>query len=435
MKKLLSAALALLLAAGCSSSPAASSAAPAGNESAGGKTEIEFWYAGGKTVVDLIQKIVDEYNGSQDAYFVKTVTQADYTETFQKLQAGIAGKAAPDIVLLDTAPARMLYEKQLVADLRPLQEADPNYNADDYFAVYADQATYDDGGIFARPMYGTIQICYYNIEAFEKAGIDPTSIKSWQDMAEAGKKIVAEGYDFGWEPMGGDGKNLIDAAFANGAKVLSDDGKTVLINSPEWVEVWESFRQWIHDDKIMTTHWGGQGWEYWYATIDDVIEGKAGGYTGSPADAPDLDFSIVQPMEQPGWNGNVSMPWAQALMLSILEGSSDAEKQGAYDFMNYLTNPENHAAFLEVSGYAAVNKKVSEVESYKKYMEENPVAAVLLKQSEHAAVYPVDPTGGAILDALNIAASKIEVDGVSAQEALDEAQKNAQTALDEALGG
>lgn len=43
----------------------------------------------------------------------------------------------------------------------------------------------------------------------------------------------------------------------------------------------------------MAIHSGGQGWEYWYQTIDDVIQNKAGGYTGSSGDQADLDFSIV----------------------------------------------------------------------------------------------------------------------------------------------
>ncbi len=58
--------------------------------------------------------------------------------------------------------------------------------------------------------------------------------------------------------------------------LLSEDGKKVMINSDEWVEVWESFRTWIHDDKIMKVNSGGQGWEYWYTTIDDVLQNKAG---------------------------------------------------------------------------------------------------------------------------------------------------------------
>ena len=40
-----------------------------------------------------------------------------------------------------------------------------------------------------------------------------------------------------------------------------------MINSDEWVEVWESFRTWIHDDKIMKVNSGGQGWEYWYRRL------------------------------------------------------------------------------------------------------------------------------------------------------------------------
>lgn len=43
----------------------------------------------------------------------------------------------------------------------------------------------------------------------------------------------------------------------------------------------------------MAIHSGGQGWEYWYKTIDDVIQNKAGGYTGSSGDQADLDFSVV----------------------------------------------------------------------------------------------------------------------------------------------
>ncbi|MCT7655095.1 hypothetical protein MBH78_11110 [Oceanimonas sp. NS1] len=45
---------------------------------------------------------------------------------------------------------------------------------------------------------------------------------------------------YGWEPMWGH-NNMIDAAFSNGAQIISDDGKTVLIDSPEWVEVWRAF--------------------------------------------------------------------------------------------------------------------------------------------------------------------------------------------------
>ena len=62
-----------------------------------GTTEVEFWYAGGKTAVNVVQDIIDKYNASQSTYHVSAVTQADYDETYQKLQAGIAGSSQKSV--------------------------------------------------------------------------------------------------------------------------------------------------------------------------------------------------------------------------------------------------------------------------------------------------------------------------------------------------
>lgn len=86
-----------------------------------------------------------------------------------------------------------------------------------------------------------------------------------------------------------------------------------------------------------------------------------------------------------------------------------------------------------VYGYVAVNQKINDNADYQSYVAENPQAAVPFAQATHGTVYPNDPTNGAIKDALKVAADKVEIDGVSAKEALDEAQKTAQAALDEAL--
>lgn len=48
---------------------------------------------------------------------MKTVTQADYSETYEKLQAAIAGNVAPDVALIEKDAARGLSDKKLVEDL------------------------------------------------------------------------------------------------------------------------------------------------------------------------------------------------------------------------------------------------------------------------------------------------------------------------------
>lgn len=399
-----------------------------------GKTEVDFWYSGGKTAVKVVQDIVDDYNKSQDTYFVKTVTQADYSETYEKLQAAIAGNVAPDVVLLESDSARGLSDKNLVVDLSEKMKKDNDFNEDDYVSTFFEQGKDDNDKIFGIPAYGTTQVLYYNKNAFNKAGIDPNNIKTWQDLAQAASKIKNDGeYTYGWEPMWG-ADNLIDASLSNGGTIFSDDGKKVTINSKEWVEVWSDFEKWIHDDKTMAIHSGGQGWEYWYKTIDDVIQNKAGGYTGSSGDQADLDFSIVGAIEQPSWkDGTESKPVARALMLSVLTKSSEEKQDGAYDFMKYFTNVKSQAKWSMSTGYVPVNKGVLDDDDYMKYTQENPQALVPYTQAEHGSIYPYDPTNGVVKDALKIAADKVEIDGVPAKEALDEAQKTAQKALDEVL--
>lgn len=405
------------------------------NSTSSEKVEVEFWYSGGKTAVGVVQEIVDSYNASQDTYVVTTVTQADYGETYEKLQAGIAGNAAPDLVLLDKGSARSLSDKGLVADLAERMSADSEFDEADYVSAFFDQVKDGKGKIFGIPAYGTTQVLYYNIAAFKEAGVDPQSIKTWQDLSQAAAKIKAGGtYTYGWEPMWGP-DNLVDAAFSNGGTIFSEDGQTVTINSEEWVEVWEAFRTWIHEDETMAIHSGGQGWEYWYNTIDDVLLDVAGGYTGSSGDQADLDFSIVGAIEQPAWDESTSSkPMAVALTMSVVASSSEEEQAGAYDFMKYFTNVENQAKWSMATGYVPVNLSVMEDAAYQAYTAENPQALVPFNQASHGSVYPFDPTSGAIYDALSIAADKVEIDGISAKEALDEAQRTAQAALDEALG-
>ena len=401
-RKLMSALLAGVMLAGCSGGSTVASTQD------GGKTTVEFWYAGGKTAVGVIQDIVDKYNASQDVYEVKTVTQADYSETYQKVQAAIAGNAAPDLFLLDPSAARVLSEKSILTDLNPYTQKDETFNADDLITAFYEQGADENGKQFALPAYGTTQVLYYNVQAFKDAGVDPSSIETWQDLGEAAAKIKATGkYEYGWEPMWGP-DNLIDAAFSNGASVFSADGTKVTINSKEWVDVFEQFRKWIHEDETMAIHSGGQGWEYWYATIDDVIQNKAGGYTGSSGDQADLDFNIVQAMEQPAWSSSTtSSPTATALTMGVFENSSEAEKQGAYEFLRYFMSVESQVAWNTTVGYVAVNKQILDDPTYQEFLESHPQAAVPFSQAEHASLYPVDPTNGQVYDALKIAADKI----------------------------
>ena len=181
----------------------------------------------------------------------------------------------------------------------------------------------------------------------------------------------------------------------------------------------------------MKIHSGGQGWQYWYDTVDDAMKDRAAGYTGSSGDQGDLDFDKLGALEQPAFkDGKESKPVAEGRFLVIPKDISEEEKQGAYEFIKYFTSAKVSAEWSIASGYISVNKDSVNDPDFKKYVSENPQALVPTAQAAHASKAFIDPTGGKISDALKKAADKVELENVPAKEALDEAQKAAQEELD-----
>ncbi|WP_138754783.1 ABC transporter substrate-binding protein [Paenibacillus sinopodophylli] len=391
---------------------------------------IEFWYGLGGKLGDTMKEKIELFNSSQQDVIVKGIAQADYSETEQKLQAAIAAKQPPAAVL----SSNMAWAKKgLFADMSEMIASDDSFNKDDFVQTFLEQGQLDDKQYFL-PMYGTTQVMYYRKDALEKNGLTPDNFKTWEALAEAAAKMTTKKDGktsfYGWEPMWGR-DNMMDAVFSKGGTVLSEDGKTVMIDSPEWIETWELFRKWIHEDQIMSIHSGGQGWEYWYKTIDDVMKGNAAGYTGSSGDQGDLDFNIVAAMEQPGWEGvGAGKPVANAIMAGIPAGVSDEQKAAAYEWLTFFSQPENTAAWSISTGYIAVRSSALEDENYKVFSEQNPQIKVPLMQAAHASAPFQDPTGGKINDALTIAADKVQIGNVSAEQALKEAKATAQKELD-----
>ena len=188
-------------------------------------TEVNFWYSGGTKPQQMMTKLIEEFNASQDEYVVKPALQGNYTETYQKLQAGLASKTAPELVLLDSGRAEAMHGRGLSRDLTPFM--DEEFNFSDFIGAFKDQVTADDGTIIGLPAYGTTQVFYYNKQVLADNGFTEQDLNTWQGVAKVAEKVTQRDEKgkvtfYGWEPMWGQ-DNMIDAAFSNGAKIISDD--------------------------------------------------------------------------------------------------------------------------------------------------------------------------------------------------------------------
>ncbi|SES10117.1 multiple sugar transport system substrate-binding protein [Gracilibacillus ureilyticus] len=424
----------LLMVAGCSGNQDEASASEGdsdGGQSSNSAVEIEFWYGLGGNLGDNMKRIIDEFNQSQDEVVVTGIAQADYSETYQKLQAAIAAQQVPAAVLLGSDTVNALAQKQALAPMDSFIAEQADFEESDFVEAFYHQGNVN-GTQFALPLYGTTQVLYYREDVFNELGISPDALNNWETLLEAAETIKEEKEIYGWMPMWGSG-NLIDATLSRGGTILNEDGTEVTIDSEEWIDTWEFFRKAIHEDEVMGLQHGGQGWEYWYKTIDDVLQNRAAGYTGSSGDQGDLDFTIVSAHKQPGWEGDDPAPVADALQGSITALASEEEQQAAFKFLSYFTSPEVTADWSMNTGYIAVRKSARDVAEFQQFAEENPQILVPLEQAETASTPFIDPTGGKITDAISKAADLVEIENIPAEKALSDAKEEAQQALDEIL--
>jgi len=181
----------------------------------------------------------------------------------------------------------------------------------------------------------------------------------------------------------------------------------------------------------MGMHSGGTGWAYWYANIDDVLNGISGGYTGSAGDLGDLDFNIVAAHKQPGWNGNGTRNTTDTHMVVIAKDIPQEQKDAAWDFIKFLQKPSSQSKISQTSGYVATRKSVLEDPDFQKYIEENPQVSVILDAIDYTIKQPYDITGGYIETAYHDMVDRILLEGEDVMSSLQTCQEEAQAALDE----
>ncbi|MBS6195056.1 MAG: ABC transporter substrate-binding protein [Clostridiales bacterium] len=404
-----------------------------GEEGSNGPVEIEFWYGLGGSMGETMEKTIASFNESQNEVIVKGVVQSSYDETDKMLQAAIASGEVPACYLASHFTATNFAKKGVVQYLDDYIAADPEFDKDDIIPAFLDYCRDEEGKVYSLPTWGTTQVIYYRKDMFEEANLDPDEVfATWQNVADAARTLQEVYKDvpdfYGFEPMSGM-DCLVDMAYSNGGSIVSEDEKTVTFNSDEFVEALESARQWINEEKIMGIHFGGDGWEYWYKTIDDVMQGRAGGYVGSSGDQGDLDFNIIAAHVQPGFNDNPAKPYVDPIAAAIVKKAPDVEKEAAFKWLTYL-NKVGTKNFSMQTGYVPVRSSVAEDPEYKEFLEKNPQALIPLKQAEIGRKKWIDPTGK-VEQALADACDLIEIENVPAKEALDEAAAIAQQALDE----
>lgn len=177
-----------------------------------------------------------------------------YDDMHNKLQIALqSGVGAPDIC--DIEISRFPNFLMGVPQLLPLN---------DYFAPYLDDIVPSRLGIYSKGanMYGApthvgATVAFYYVELLESAGIDYRQIKTWDDFAEAGRKLKQVHPDKFMGIAETSAAWTVTALLAQQGTDLVSEDERPLINTPEMLRAVTTMQNMVKEG-IMTTCPDGQ---------------------------------------------------------------------------------------------------------------------------------------------------------------------------------
>ncbi|MCA9834974.1 MAG: ABC transporter substrate-binding protein [Thermomicrobiales bacterium] len=399
-------------AAGAAAVGAASSRffAPTMISAQGSGVELIYWHAFNSGANGEAQtKLIEDFNALGNGVTVVPTGYANYEEVANAILTGLDSGDVPHIATLSDVWWFSFYLRQALVELSPFAE-----NPDDYIAsLFGDYTR--NGGQWGVPFARSTPIFYYNVEAFDAAGVDPAVVGKWSDFAGASASLVDASdvtYSFGFGNAASYGAWTMHGAVWAFDGRYSDEDFNILINKEGSVAAGEFMRDMVQTKKAGTVD--NPTNEFIAGTLAAMIGST--GSLGTITKDGTVEFKTAKLPEEIKFGCPTG-----GTGLSIIAGATDEQQQAAATFMNFCTNTENASFWSQYTGYMPVRTSAIESEDYQAFLAEHPNNQVAIEQlpltqpQDSARVFI--PNGDANIGK---AWEQILVNNTPAQQAFDE---------------
>lgn len=374
------------------------------------------------------QKInTDSFARFNEMYPNVTITYEPQPTDFQtKIKADFAGGTQPDVFYLDSSLMTALAPEGLLLDLSPyLQEG--GVKTDDYVGELT-SLFQQDGKTYALPKDQGSLALFINNDIAQKAGVDPASLKTWDDVTAAAQKMTS-----GEGPAKVYGMCLnrdiqrVAAFMLQEGNPVVQDGKAVFnqenaINAVNW---WYGFKGAGTGEEAQPQGAGWCGEAFGKGTSAMAVEGgwmlpflanEANGFNN-------VKYTAV-PLPTPAGGKEASLVFTNGWAAS---GSTKYPKAAAA-LVLFLTSAANQKPILE-TGFALPTVKSLLNDPY---FETNPNAKVLAEAPSYGSVADLVFGGVAkkddVIKPLNDAMEQVFT-GADVKSSLDDAAQTADSVL------
>lgn len=375
----------------------------------------------------VIEELVEEFNITHPEIKVEAVYAGNYSQCLQKTQSAWKAGNPPEVAILAAVHSLTLARTGTIEPLdKFVEESDGEKFWSDFFPAFREDVTLE-GKIWSLPSQRSVQVFYYNADLFKKAGLDPDKAPvTWDELVSYAQKLtVREGETVSqWGllfPM--DTWILESFAAQSGGRFCSEAGTEVYFTSRPVVEALEF---WVNlvENKLAAPHMGyGDSSAAFVAETSAMMYSSTGGM-GFVEKSAKFDYRVATLPKN-----KVAATTLGGGNLFVLQGLSLERQRAAWEFIKWITLPENTAKWSIASGYIPVRESAYDTQIMKECLEEYPrrgvVAEVMKGAGPEMRVYGQAEVGAYLTTAIGDI-----LDGkCTAEEGLKRAQVEAEKIL------
>ncbi|NVM31892.1 MAG: ABC transporter substrate-binding protein [Candidatus Helarchaeota archaeon] len=320
----------------------------------------------------VIEELVEEFNRTHPEIKVEAVYAGNYDQCLQKTRSAWKAGNPPEVAILAAVHSLTVARTGTIEPLdKFVEESDGEKFWSDFFSAFREDVTLE-GKIWSFPSQRSVQVFYYNADLFKKTGLDPNKPPTtWDELLtyaqkltirEAGERVSQWGLLF---PM----DNWILDSFAgqNGGRLCNKAGTEVYFTSKPVVEALEFWVDLVRKYKVAPPHMGyGDSSAAFVAEKSAMMYSSTGGM-GFVEKSAKFDYRIAMLPKK-----KVFATTLGGGNLFILQGLSLERQRAAWEFIKWITFPENTAKWSIGSGYIPVRKSAYDTQIMKECLEKYP---------------------------------------------------------------
>jgi sn-glycerol 3-phosphate transport system substrate-binding protein len=405
------------------------------------QVKIEFWHAMGGALGETMDKMVADFNTSQDEYVVDAIFKGGYNDAYNAGIAAVRTGNPPAILqVLSWGAGGLIAADNVIKPVSEImEEAGVEFDQNAFIPAVGAYYSDADGNLLSMPWNSSTPILFYNKAIFAEAGLDPEDPPdTWERMAAISKQIVSSGaapcgFTIGWQfwVLENSGAWNDVELTTNGNGFGSVDSE-LQINKPFFVNMIDQISDWQEDG---TFKYGGRRGkpDQLFATGECAMVLQSSAALGGLRRSVDFGIENIGQGFLPYWASQTDEPQNTIVggaTLWSFQGLTSEEYEAVANFFQYISSPEIQKQWHYDTGYVPTTKAAYSLAKDEGYYEENPGADIGIRQLLDNT--PTARTRGhrlvALLqigDIINNELEAVWAGDKTAQQAMDDAAKQA----------